>query len=336
MSSLLEGVVDRYGGRSQSGFYNTGRHTSKFRNARFISFPVVVCLSVLFCLLAVQAQYRESVEAIMEKVAQNQDRAQEMRSAFVYRQTLLLRFKRGDGKTCREELRDFTVAPSANGTHKTLNGFLGKYLKGKELIEYNEPGYHYKGLDLDSELMTSFADDLANDEGSRDGIAPDLFPLTSQEQKKYVYTLKGKEAYRGKDVYRISFKPNRKDLYDGPAWAGEVLVDAHEYQPALVTTRYAQGIPFWVKTLLGTNVKHLGFKVEYERFDKDLWFPVSYGGEFQVKAVFFYERTMAIALRNSGFQRAEVSTSLSFEEPFATGEAPSNPELSPPPETSIP
>jgi len=70
----------------------------------------------------------------MEKVADNQDRAQEMRSAFVYQQTLLLRFKRGDGKTCREELRDFTVAPTANGSHKTLKRFLGKYLKDRKLI----------------------------------------------------------------------------------------------------------------------------------------------------------------------------------------------------------
>jgi hypothetical protein len=103
-----------------------------------------------------------------------------------------------------------------------------------------------------------------------------------------------------------------------------------------VTTRYAQEIPFWIKTLLGTNVKRLGFKVEYQKFDKNLWFPVSYGGEFQVKAVFFYKRTMAIALRNSGFQQAKITTSLSFEEPFVSGEAPSNPELSPTPETSIP
>jgi hypothetical protein len=324
------------GGCSQSGFYNSGRHTSKFRDVRFISFPVVFCLSVLISLLAVQAQNRESVEAIMEKVAQNQDRAQGLRSGYVYQQSLLLRFKRGDGKTCREELRGFTVAPSANGTHKTLTRFLGKYLKGKTLIEYTELGYHYKDLDLDSDLITSFAEKFANDKDSRDGIAADLFPLTSQEQKNYVYTLNGEEAYRGKDVYRISFKPNRNDFYDGPTWAGEILVDAHEYQPALVTTRYAQGIPFWVKTLLGTNVKHLGFKVEYEKFDKDLWFPVSYGGEFEVKAVFFYKRVMAIALRNSGFQRAEVSTSLSFEGPFTNDEALTSPELSPTPATPIP
>jgi hypothetical protein len=183
MGPLLADVVTRYGGHSQSGFYNSGCLSSKFCKALFIPFPGGVCLSVLFCLLAVEAQYLDSVEAIMEKVAENQDRAQGIRSAFVYQQTLLIRFRRGDGKTCREELRDFTVAPAGNGTHKTLTRFLGKYLKGEVLIEYTEPGYHYKDLDLDSDLMTSFAEEFANDKDSRDGIAAGLFPLTSREQK---------------------------------------------------------------------------------------------------------------------------------------------------------
>jgi hypothetical protein len=86
------------------------------------------------------------------------------------------------------------------------------------------------------------------------------------------------------------------------------------FQPVSVTTRLAHGIPFWVKTLLGTDIKQLGFKVEYERFDEDLWFPVNYGGEFKVVGVFFSKRTMALGLRNSGFQHAQVTTSLTFEQ----------------------
>ena len=273
-----------------------------------LSLLVLQGLSVV----SLQGEQPQSAETVMARVAQNQDRAQEMRSTVVYNQELLIRFKRGDGKICREEIRNFSVAPTAKGTQKTLTRFQGKYLKNGKLVAYTEPGFQYKDLDLDGDLMSGFADGLANREGSRDGIAADLFPLVSEEQRKYVFTLKGTELFRNRNVYRISFEPARKDFYDA-AWSGDVLVDVYAYQPVLVTTRYAQRVPFWVKTLLGTNVKHVGFKVEYEKFDEDLWFPVSYGGEFKVTAVFFYKRTMALALRNSGFQHAQVTTSLAFE-----------------------
>lgn len=268
---------------------------------------------VLPCSL-LQAQQPESAETIMSKVAQNQDRAQEMRSAFVYKQNLMIRFKRGNGKVCREELREFAVAPTAKETEKTLTRFLGKYLKDGKLVEYTESGFHYKGLDLDADLITGLAEELTDNKESRDGIAADLFPLTSLEQRKYLFTLTGRETYRGKEVYRVKFKPARNDFSDGTPWAGEALIDSQSCQPVSVSTRLAHGIPLWVKTLLGTDIKQLGFKVEYEKFDKDLWFPVHYGGEFKVTGVFFYKRSMAIALHNDGFQRARVTTSLTFDE----------------------
>lgn len=296
---------------------------------RFIRFSALISVAMLAGAFVTLAQPSESVQAIMAKVAQNQDRTQEMRSAFVYNQALLIRFQRGDGKICREELRNFSVAPTAKGTQKTLAQFRGKYLKNGKFIEYTEPGFQYKELDLDGDLITDLANDLTNHEGSRDGIATDLFPLTSKEQKKYLFVLKGKEKYQDKVVYRISFKPGRRDSREGTPWAGEILVDVQAYQPVVVTTRLAHPVPFWVKTLLGTNIKHLGFKVEYKKFDEDLWFPVHYGGEFKVVGVFFYRRTMAITLHNSDFQRAEVTTSLTFEKPFATDSVPPNPKSPP-------
>ena len=44
------------------------------------------------------ATERPPVELIMEKVAENQDRAQEARKEFVYRQNLTIRLLRGNGK----------------------------------------------------------------------------------------------------------------------------------------------------------------------------------------------------------------------------------------------
>ncbi len=286
---------------------------------------------VLLPFLALAAQ--EPVENVVARVAANQDRAQELRTGFVYDQSLLLRFRRGDGKLAREELRDYAVAPTASGTTKNLRRFSGKYERDGRLIAYMEPGYNYKDLDLDGELITDFAQDFANDESSRDGIANDLFPLTTKEQEKYRFTLKAREEYRGREVFRVTFQPKRKSSGEESetAWAGEILVDTREYQPVLITTRLARGIPLWVRTLLGTNIKNLGFRIAYEKFGEGIWFPISYGCEFELRAAFFYKRKIAIALNNSGFQRAEVSTRLSFEEPFTAQKVIQVPEVRPAP-----
>lgn len=281
---------------------------------------ILACvLSILSCSFPVAAQHQESVQDIVAKLAANQDRSRELRSAFVYHQTLVLRFRRGDGKLAREELREYTVTPNASGTNKTMIRFIGKYEKDGKLFEYNEPGYTYKDLDIDGELIDDFAEDLANEKDSRDGIPTNLFPLTSEQQKRYVFAIKGKEDYRGKAVYRISFKPAKPEKDDpegGIPWAGEILVDAQEYQPVLVTTHLARGVPLVVRTLLGTNFKQLGFKIAYQQFEDGIWFPVNYGCEFELKAVFFYKRKIALALSNTGILRAQVATRISFEKPL--------------------
>jgi len=270
-----------------------------------------------------EPQASEPVESIMGRVAENQDRTLELRSAFVYNQDVLIRFFRGNGKLAREESREYTVTPGPKDTTKTLLNFRGKYEKGGRYIEYTKPGYEYKDLDIDGALMESLADDLTHDKGSRDGIAVDLFPLTSKSQAGYRFALEGKEEYRGREVFRISFKPAVMDdehVFEETPWAGLILVDALEYQPVLVTTHLAKGLPFLVKTVLGTNLRGLGFKVSYERQDDGLWFPVNYGGEFEVKAVFFYKRKMAVALRNFGFRHVRVDTQVTFGDPSTSEE----------------
>jgi hypothetical protein len=85
-----------------------------------------------------------------------------------------------------------------------------------------------------------------------------------------------------------------------------------------------------VTTLLGTILKGLGFKVTYDKFDEGLWFPVSYGSEFELKALFFYKRRIAVTLKNSDFQRAQVSAKVSFEEPLQIEEIMKVPEIKTP------
>jgi hypothetical protein len=267
--------------------------------------PILLSLCVLPALAA-----DPTVDQIMARVAENQARAQEMRRAYVYNQKILARFHRGNGKLAREEKFDYVVTPTPEGTERKLVHFEGSYERHGQLVTYKESGEHYKGLDLDGDLIKSMVDDMTGDNESKDGIGHDLFPLVAKEQEKYIFTLEGKDVYRGCPVYKISFRPKPKEDAD---WKGDALIDVQEYQPLLVSTRFATHIPMAVKVLLGTDIRGLGFSVTYDKFDDGVWFPVSYGGEFHVRAVFFYNRTMSISMSNAGFERAKVSTRVKYD-----------------------
>jgi hypothetical protein len=262
------------------------------------------------CVLPALAQ-EPTVDQIMARVAENQARAQEMRRAFVYNQKILARFNRTNGKMAREEKLQYLVTPTPKGIEKKLTHFEGKYQSKGKIVSYDEPGKQYKDLDVDGDLIKDMVNEMTGDQESKDGIGHDLFPLTADEQAKYVFTLEGKEVYRGRQVYRVSFRP--KPHTDGANWKGEALIDAAECQPVTVTTKLASRIPMAVKVLLGTDIKGLGFAVSYEKFDEGLWFPVSYGGEFHIRAVFFYARNMSISMVNSGFERAKVTSSVAYD-----------------------
>ena len=258
-----------------------------------------------------------TAESIMARVAENQNRAEQMRTAFVYHQNVLVRLHRSNGKLAREEYTEFTVTPTAKGTKKERTLFRGKYIDGSKEIPFDTPGFEHKSVDIDADLANSLSNSLANDSKSRDGIERDLFPLTSRQQRRYVFHLEGTEDYRGTPVYRITFKPKKTvldsdDDRDGGEWQGEVLVDRAGYQPVLITTTLAAKVPLWVKTALGTDIKQLGFKVSYKKFDEGLWFPVTYGGEFRLKVLFLYSRRIAISMQNSGFQHAVVDSKVTF------------------------
>jgi hypothetical protein len=272
-------------------------------------------MRVLMLILMATVSYgQEPVGDIMARVAANQERAQAARQAMVFEQNVLIRLHRGNGRLAREEEYHFTVTPTPDGIVKQRTAFAGKYGKGKELIAYDTPGFEYKGVDIDGELAKELVEEFTNDK-SRDGVSHDLFPLRQSEMAKYSFTLKGRQNYRGHDVYVIAFRPSpHRPAGEGEdsIWAGEALIDTQAKQPVLITTWMARGIPLVVKTLLGTDLKHMGFKIAYEKFDDDVWMPVTYGGELHVRAVFVYTRNISISLRNSGFRRAQVDSSVSY------------------------
>jgi hypothetical protein len=254
----------------------------------------------------------QTADEIMARVAANQDRAVEARRGFVYEQTVLTRMHRFNGRLAREERSEFLVAPGPGGLSKKLVRFVGKYEHKGRLVEYMQPHHEYKDTDIDGDLISDLTDDLTAETESRDGIARTLFPLTTSQQARYDFRLQGREEYRGAEVYRIRFQPRKGE--DRAGWSGEALMDARECQPVLVTTRLVHRIPMWVRTVFGTDVKQLGFAVSFRKFDEGVWFPVSYGGEFELKAVFFYKRRISVSLANTNFRRTDVTSKIEYDE----------------------
>src|SRR5581483_7600736 len=163
---------------------------------------------------------------------------------------------------------------------------------------------------LDGDLVSDLRDDLVNENRTKDGIATDLFPLKSKEQEKYVFKLVDQETINGRSAYRIAFRPKDKDE---TAWKGEAVIDAEEFQPITIFTKLARRVPFWVRTALGTDLPDVGFSVSYKRQPDGVWFPVSFGTEFRLHAVFFINREITVSLQNSDFEKTHVDSVIHYE-----------------------
>ncbi len=251
-----------------------------------------------------------SAQAIMDRVAANQDRSEALRKEFVYKQHIHILTHKPSGKLMRDETADYDVAPTPDGTQKNLKSLTGRYWwKGKYRTFDGEPAPDSDSLDGD--LVRNFRDDLAN-EKSKDGLGKDLFPLTSEEQKEYDFQLLGQEIQDGRNVYHIGFRPKDKNEI---TWAGEAFIDAAEFQPVRVFTKLSRRIPLAVRTLLGTDVPGVGFNVVYKRQEDGVWFPATFGTEFRIRALFFINRQISVSLENSGFERTHVKSKMTVVGP---------------------
>jgi hypothetical protein len=271
---------------------------------------LAVCLLLAGVLVQAQdaAPASLTVDEIMARVAANQDRAEKARTSFVYEQHIKVSSRHTNGKLAREETTDYLVTPTETGIDKKLEKINGRYWHKGAYLTYDEerPG---DAEGLDGSLVRDFRDDLANDK-SKDGIAKDLFPLTSEGQKQYTFTLVGTETKGDRAVYRIKFRPADKNDID---WAGEAIVDAAEFQPITVDTKLSRRLPLFVRTMLGTDVPGLGFSVRYQRQADGVWFPVSFGTEFRLRAVFFINRNLALSLENKNFKHTTVESAIKYQ-----------------------
>jgi hypothetical protein len=257
------------------------------------------------------AQPQLTADEIMTRVATNQDRAEKLRSQYVYEQKVRVASRRTNGKLARMETTTYSVFPTPTGVEKHVKTVEGRYLDRGTYIDFHgEPVPHLDSIDGDL-VHDILHDDLADDK-SKNGLGHDLFPLTTSEQKKYRFKLTGTGTAAGRDIYRISFAPSDRNDF---TWAGEALIDRTEFQPVSVNTKLSRKLPLLVRTMLGTDVPGLGFNVEYRRFDDGVWFPVSFGTEFRLRAVFFLNRNITISLENTGFERARVDSSIQYSSP---------------------
>jgi len=266
-----------------------------------------------------------SADAIMARVAANQDRSEALRKEYVYKQHIHIVTHKPSSRMMRDETADYEVVPLSDGIQKRLKLLTGRYWNKGKYVDFQgdpapkndsskDPDLMYNLRNREPAPLTGSTDaDLIHylrnyllDDKSKDGVARALFPLTFDVQKDYAFKLLGEEVEEGRKVYHIAFTPKDKEEL---AWEGEAFIDAAEFQPVRVFTKLSGHVPLLVRTMW-FDLPDFGFNVVYRRQDDGVWFPSSFGTEFRVHAgpVFFFNRDVSISMKNSGFERKHVET----------------------------
>jgi hypothetical protein len=251
-----------------------------------------------------------TAEAIMARVAANQDRTELARKQYVYHQHIHVVTKKTNGKLMREEISDYHMVPQEDKTQRQLEKLTGKYWgKGKYVEFSGEPAPNEDSLD--ASLVNDLRDDLVEPK-SKDGIGQNLVPFATDKLSKYTFHLVGRETFQGRDAYHLSFAPVDKNDVD---WAGEAYIDATDFEPIYAYTKLSRKLPFAVRTLLGTDLPGVGYSLHYEKQPGGAWFPKTYGTEFTLHVLFFFNREVMVSLDNKDFQQTHVETKITAEAP---------------------
>lgn len=275
---------------------------------------MVKCLCALLLALSCSAFAQQPLTAdqIMAKVAANQDAAVELRSHYIYRQHTHTTSHKTNGKLMREETDDYDVFPTPKGIDRKLVTLTGRYWhKGKYVEFHGEPIPDADTLDAD---LTHDVMHDQEEKTTRDGNFSHLFPLTSANQKQYQFHMIGEETLNGRAVYHISFEPKDKNDID---WKGEAFIDKAEFQPVNVFTKLSKKLPFFVRGVMGVDLPGVGFNVQYVRVEQNVWFPESFGTEFELALFHVWSRNIAVSLKNSDFRKTHVDTKIDIPDTAA-------------------
>jgi hypothetical protein len=266
-----------------------------------------------------------TAEAIMARVAANQDSSEAARARFVYVQHAKVTSRKGHTVRC-EEITDTRITPTPTGSDQQLLTLDGRLLRKGKYITYNSLAKRHDSKsesddlsisihsdssgniddDTDRDLVENMRHNLLSTK-SKDGIASNLFPLTSKHQSQLNFTLVGREPMNGRPTFHIRFTPKDPDDYD---WKGDAWIDAEAFQPVVIRTALSRGIPVAVKLLLGTNVPGLGFTVTYAPQTDGVWFPTSFGTEFGIHVLYFFRREIVVSAANRDFERTHTSSHI--------------------------
>lgn len=251
-----------------------------------------------------------TAETIMARVAANQDRTEAERLHYIYLQHIRMTSHKPGGRVMCEEVTDTRITPERGVSHQELQSLNGRYWQKNRYVTYTQfPKQMEESKDdggLDCGLLQSLRGSLAEDK-SRDALGRGLFPLTTKEQANYRFTLLGRQAMNGREVFHLGFAPHDKNDFD---WKGEAFIDTTEFQPVVVLTKLSRKMPILVRTMLGTNLPGLGFTVTYARQQDGVWFPATFGTEFRMRILFFIARDITMALDNSHFEKTHSSAHI--------------------------
>ncbi|HET6208546.1 MAG TPA: hypothetical protein VFD98_17140 [Terracidiphilus sp.] len=295
-------------------------------------FRPAVAAVILFCPCALSVGQLPpdplpAAEAVMARVATNQDQAEAERGRYVYVQHAKMVSRHGGTVMC-EEITDYRMTPSSEGSHEELLNLDGRQRKNHDYLTYHAlPPDQAKTKtedtpkkdqdpatipvtisddSIDRDIVQNMRWNLIHDK-SKDGISAHLFPLTSKDQQDYVFHMVGRERMNDRDVFHIAFLPKKKDDF---GWSGDAFIDTTAFQPVLVTTGMARKLPFAVRTLLGTNLPGLGFTVTYAPQPDGVWFPVTFSTEFKIHVLFFFNREVILDAQNREFEKTHVTSQI--------------------------
>src|SRR5258708_23986901 len=116
-------------------------------------------LLLLFAAIGCAQAQPSDIDQIMTRVALNQAKSLDSRQDWVYTEKQMLRMIRGSGKLAREERREYLILPKRRRIEKQLTRFEGKYEDHGKQGVYDKPGFSYKELDIDGELI----DEMSNE-----------------------------------------------------------------------------------------------------------------------------------------------------------------------------
>lgn len=269
------------------------------------------CVLVLLLGLTAAASAQQlTADEIMARVAANQDETIELRAHYVYKQHTHTSSLKSNGKLMREETDDYEVFPSAKGEDRKLVTISGRYWHRGKYMTFNSEPIPEAGS-MDASLTHDWMDNQ-DQQSTRDGVDSDLFPLTSKRQKDYRFELIGEEMLEGRAVYHLGFEPKDKTDYD---WTGEAFIDKAEFEPVNVFTRLSKKLPFFVRGVMGIDLPGIGFNVSYVRLEQGVWFPQSFGTEFELHLFHMYSRTVTVSMKNSDFRKTHVDTKIEIPAP---------------------